>query len=60
MIELKRTGQTLEFALSGPSQTDAFRTHCQRLGADVQTPETYVVWATWESADEDGGEDQSD
>jgi hypothetical protein len=49
MIELKRTGRTIEFALSGPSQTDAVRTHCRRLGADVQTPGTYVIRATWET-----------
>lgn len=49
MIELKRTGRTIEFALSEPSQTNAFRTHCRRLGADVQTPGTYVVRVTWET-----------
>lgn len=52
MIELKRTGRTIEFALSGPSQTDAVRTHCQRLGAIIEAPGTYVVRATWETTDE--------
>jgi len=52
MIELKRTGRTIEFALSGPSQTDAVRTHCHRLGAVVEEPGTYVVRATWETTDE--------
>jgi hypothetical protein len=56
MIELKRTGRTIEFALSGPCQTDAVQTHCQRLGATAQlrfgAPGTYVVRATWDTTDE--------
>ena len=52
MIELKRTGRTIEFALSGPCQTDAAKAHCQRLGATVSAPGTYVVRATWDTTDE--------
>jgi hypothetical protein len=52
MIELKRTGRTIEFALSGPCQTDVVQTHCQRLGATVSAPGTYVVRATWDTTDE--------
>lgn len=52
MIELKRTGRTIEFALSGPCQTDAVRTHCECLGTDVQTPGTYVIRATWKTEGE--------
>jgi hypothetical protein len=52
MIELKRTASTIEYALSGPSQTDAFRTHCRRLGATVEEPATYVIRATWETEGE--------
>jgi hypothetical protein len=52
MIELKRTARTIEFALSGPCQTDAVRQHCKRLGATVETPGTYVVRATWDTTDE--------
>ena len=52
MIELKRTGRTIEFALSGPCQTDAVRQHCKRLGATVSVPGTYAVRATWDTTDE--------